>query len=100
MSFGISISDFVALISLAKTAVERCRNAPSEFSEAGRIAESLFVTLSSIQAEVENPQPLLHQDDRNVINFTILAKNYRNSQNIGEHSSSARQPCNKSPESS
>jgi len=75
MSFGVSIGDIIAVIKVAKIAVEDCRHAPSDFAEASRISQSLYLMLEGIKSEYQNPESQLHKDDRTCTDFAIHFKN-------------------------
>ena len=75
MSFGVSISDIITVISLAKDTVQHCRHAPSDFAEASRVSQSLFLMLEGVKTEYQNLDSPLHKDDRTRTDFAIHFKN-------------------------
>src|SRR5437763_17138794 len=75
MSFGVSITDILAVIKIAKQAVEDCRHAPNDFAEASRISQSLYLLLEGVKAEFQNSDSLLHKDERTSTDFAIHFKN-------------------------
>jgi ankyrin repeat protein len=75
MSFGVSITDILAVIRMAKQAVEDCRHAPNVFAEASRISQSLYLLLESVRVEFQNADSLLHKDERTSTDFAIHFKN-------------------------
>ena len=75
MSFGVSVSDIITVISLAKDTVQYCRHAPSDFAEASRVSQSLYLMLEGVKTEYQNPDSPLHKDERTRIDFAIHFKN-------------------------
>ena len=75
MSFGVSVSDIITLISLAKDTVQHCRHAPSAFAEASSVSQSLRIMLEGVMTEYQNPDSPLHKDDRTRTDFAIHFKN-------------------------
>ena len=75
MSFGVSISDIITVISLAKDTVQHCRHAPSDFAEASRVSQSLYLMLEGVRTEYQNLDSPLHKDDRTRTDFAIHFKN-------------------------
>jgi ankyrin repeat protein len=78
MSFGVGLGDLLAVIKLAKTTIEDCRHAPSDFAEASKISQSLCLLLEGVKTEFENPDSILHKDDRASTDFAIHFKNCEN----------------------
>ena len=75
MSFGVSIGDIITVISLAKDTVQHCRHAPSDFAEASRVSQSLYLILQGVKTEYQNLESPLHKDDRTRTDFAIHFKN-------------------------
>ena len=75
MSFGVSIGDIILVIKIAKTTVENCRSAPSDFAEASRVAQSLYLMLDGVKMEYQNPDSPLHRDERTRTDFALHFKN-------------------------
>lgn len=75
MSFGVSISDLITVISLAKDTVQHCRHAPTDFAEASRVSQSLYSLLEGVRTEYQNLDSPLHKDDRTRTRFAIHFKN-------------------------
>lgn len=73
MSFGFSVSDFITLIDLSRRIYSRCRSAPAEFAEAGRLVESLHTILEGLRHEFESPTSILRQLHRE--DFITIIKN-------------------------
>src|ERR1700760_2477910 len=59
MSLGISVSDFITTISLARSTYRRCKDAPNEFAEATREVDGLHTVLCLLQEDADNPESLL-----------------------------------------
>ena len=74
MSFGVSVSDIITVISLAKDTVQHCRHAPSDFAEASRVSQSLYLMLEGVKTEYQNLDSPLHKDDRTRTDFAIHFK--------------------------
>lgn len=75
MSFGVSVSDIIVVISLAKDTVQHCRHAPSDFAEASRVSQSLYLMLEGVKTEYQSLDSPLHKDDRIRTDFAIHFKN-------------------------
>ena len=75
MAFGVSVSDLITVISLAKDTVQYCRHAPSDFAEASRVSQSLYLMLEGVKTEYQNLDSPLHKDDRTRTDFAIHFKN-------------------------
>ena len=75
MSFGVGVGDIIAVIKIAKNIVEDCRYAPSEFAEASRVSQTLYLMLEGVKTEFENPDSPLCKDDRTRTDFAIHLKN-------------------------
>lgn len=75
MSFGVSVGDIITVIQIAKNLVHDCRYAPSDFAEASRVAQSLYLMLEGVRNEYQNPDSPLHKDDRTRTDFAIQFKN-------------------------
>ena len=75
MSFGVSVSDLITVISLAKDTVQYCRHAPSDFAEASRLSQSLYLILEGVKTEYQNLDSPLHKEDRTRTDFAIHFKN-------------------------
>ena len=75
MSFGVSISDIITVISLAKDTVQHCRHAPSDFAEASRVSQSLYLMLEGVKTEYQNLDSALHKVERTRTDFAIHFKN-------------------------
>ena len=75
MAFGVSVSDIITVISLAKDTVQYCRHAPSDFAEASRVSQSLYLVLDGVRTEYQNIDSPLHKDDRTRTDFAIHFKN-------------------------
>ena len=74
MSFGVSVSDIITVISLAKDTIQHCRHAPSDFAEASRVSQSLYLMLEGVKTEYQNLDSPLHKDDRTRTDFAIHFK--------------------------
>ena len=79
MSFGVSIGDIITVIQIAKNLVHDCRYAPSDFAEASRVAQSLYLMLEGVRNEYQNPDSPLHKDERTRTDFAIQFKNCQTS---------------------
>jgi len=79
MSFGVGIGDIITVITLAKTTVENCCSAPSDFAEASRVTQSLYLILDGIRLEYQNSDSPLRRDKRTRIDFAIHFKNCESS---------------------
>ena len=75
MAFGVGVSDIITVIKLAKETVEDCRHAPSDFAEASRVSQTLYLMLEGVENEFKNPDSPLCKDDRTRIDFAIHFKN-------------------------
>lgn len=75
MSFGVSVGDIITVVQIAKNTVHNCRYAPSDFAEASRVAQSLYLMLEGVRNEYHNPDSPLHKDDRTRTDFAIQFKN-------------------------
>jgi ankyrin repeat protein len=75
MSFGVGIGDIITVITLAKTTVENCLSAPSDFAEASRVIQSLYLMLDGIRLEYQNSDSPLRRDERTRTDFAIHFKN-------------------------
>ena len=75
MSFGVSISDIITVISLAKDTIQDCRHAPGDFAEASRVSQSLYLMLEGVKTEYQSLECPLHKDDRTRTDFAIHFKN-------------------------
>lgn len=75
MSFGVSISDIITVISIAKDTIQYCRHAPNDFAEASRVSQSLYLMLEGVKTEYQNPDSPLFKDDRTRTDFAIHFKN-------------------------
>ena len=71
----MSVSDLITVISLAKDTVQHCRHAPSDFAEASRVSQSLYLMLEGVKTEYQNLDSPLHKDDRTRTDFAIHFKN-------------------------
>ncbi|MCJ1273712.1 hypothetical protein MMC21_001505 [Puttea exsequens] len=75
MSFGVGVGDILIVIRLAKDTVQNCRCAPTDFAEASRVSQSLYLMLEGVKTEYQNPDSPLHKDDRTRTDFAIHFKN-------------------------
>jgi hypothetical protein len=62
MSFGVSIGDILLVAQLAKKTVGNSRSAPSDFVEASRVSQSLYLMLDGVTAEYANDDSQLRRD--------------------------------------